>query len=121
MSASPFNPVATRSRPEYEISHLLPGEYVLRADQAGAAPWEGIVRVKANGILTVDLLMEREPGGTPADAWQKKSYGSTSANRLVHAAPRLAARLAGAGYVEGRAGRGAGHRFARLRRALAAS
>jgi hypothetical protein len=37
-----------------------------------------------------------------------------SSNKLVHAAPRLTARLAGAGSAEGNAGKGAGHRFAHL-------
>ena len=45
----------------------------------------------------------------------------TTANRLVHASPRLRRGLPAQAMLRVALGKGAGHRFARLRRALAAS
>jgi len=76
------NTTTTRPDGTFEFSQLPPGAYIIRAVQSDSTPWEGVVRVKANGVVTVELEIHSQAAEYGRGSQKNELYGSTSDNRL---------------------------------------
>jgi len=54
--------ILTNDSGQFEFADVVPGGYELIAEQAGAEAWHGGIQVRAYGIVTIELQIERRAG-----------------------------------------------------------